>query len=763
MENLPLTDFSPRIYCVDPSLVASPDWDDLLGRCAAMGFDHVLLCGDLVDASFAEVAKLCKGHRLRLLADLSLTRFYAGDPVLTSHADWFAPQSSAAVGLSSQDLASDPLPDPRYPSVMDERDDELVTRRARFDDPVAADAMLDWWRARLMTLVDAGVAGFRCQEPASIPADFWRRLIAGIRQQQADCRFLAWTPGCTHDQLDGLAGIGFDAVFSSGAWWDFRDPWYFREYRKLAAIAPVLAFPEDPSGPRLARVHGFRDPQTRRLGALRALQFATLSAEGWMMPMGFEFGLTAALRVAHRAGSATRLSDPEAFKRACADADLDFTREITEANRTLAQRRQSPPKSLALRLTPLSAPDSPWLLMERHGVNVEDGLLIAVNPALDRPVRITDDGWQQRLQESVAPWQEDGLVLEPGAVKVLPLKPLQGVSGELDQATPALGDMRSRRIAIERVSPAVDDGAFAAKRIVGEHFVIAADIFMDGHDHLAAEVLVRAADEAQWRRIPMHPDVNDRWQARVSLTRLGRHYFCIEAWSDVFDTFRDGLQKKLMAGQDVSLEMEEGRLLIARLVQRAVEQELEPSVLESSRALLKALGGPPSKTRRSAAGKQADTDKRLAFLCAEETRQLVEQLTGLAGERAFLSRTDAEYPLEAERRSAAFSSWYELFPRSQSGSADVHGNFDDVIARLPAIRAMGFDTLYFPPIHPIGKKHRKGKNNSVTAGPDDPGSPYAIGSEEGGHDAIHPQLGTFEDFARLRDAAAAHGLELALD
>jgi len=763
LENPPLNDFSPRIYCVDPFLVASTDWDALLGRCAAMGFDHVLLCSDRLDAPLAELAKLCKGHRLPLLVDLSLTRLHADDPVLNSHADWFAPQAGAEAGVSSQEIASDPLPDPRYPSVIGAREDELVTRRPRFDDPVVADAMLDWWGARLMTLVDAGVAGFRCQEPASVPADFWRRLIAGIRKQQTDCRFLAWTPGCTHDQLDGLASIGFDAVFSSGAWWNFRDPWYFREYRKLAAIAPVLAFPEDPSGPRLARVHGFRDQQTRRLGALRALHFATLSAEGWMMPMGFEFGLTESLSVAHLAGSTARLSDSEAFKRACGDADFDFSSEVAEANRAMAQRRQAHPPSSPLSLTPVSAPDSPWLLMERHGVNAEDGLLIAVNPALDRTVRITDDGWQQRLQGGVAPWRDEELVLEPGAVKVLPLKPRQGVSGELDQATPAPGDMRSSRIAIERVSPAVDDGAFAAKRIVGEHFVIAADIFMDGHDHLAAEVLVRAADEAQWRRIPMHLDVNDRWQARVSLTRLGRHYFCIEAWSDIFETFRDGLQKKLMAGQDVSLEMEEGRLLIARLVQRAVEQELEPRVLESSMALLKALGGPPSKTRRSAASRQAGTDKRLAFLCAEETRQLVEQLTELAGERAFLCRTAAEYPLEAERRSASFSSWYELFPRSQSGSADVHGNFDDVIARLPAIRAMGFDTLYFPPIHPIGKTHRKGKNNSVTAGPDDPGSPYAIGSEEGGHDAIHPQLGTFEDFARLRDAAAAHGLELALD
>ncbi|WP_413456603.1 alpha-1,4-glucan--maltose-1-phosphate maltosyltransferase [Herbaspirillum huttiense] len=777
MDHPSFPEFSPRIYGVDPDLVAPAGWDDLLGRCASMGFDHVLLLGDqwiakpngddAIQSSasrLAEIGILCQRHSLQLLVDFTPTRLHADDPILLDHPAWF----SSPPGMLEA-AEADPLPDPRFPHTLSAAD-ELLTRRPRFDEPGAAEGLLTWWGARLTRLLEAGVSRFVCREPGSMPVPAWQHLMVMARRQHPNCRFLAWTPGCGHDQLDQLVGSGFDAVFSSGAWWDFRAPWFFREYHKLAAIAPVLAFPEDPAGPRLARALGLDDLQTRRAGALRALHFATVSAAGWMMPMGFEFGLTEALSLARLAGSATRLTNPSAYQQACADADLDFRPEVTEANRTLAQdsearqQHQENGQLLAARiaLRPLSPPDSPWLLMEKPSAVSEGSLLIAINPFLDRSVRVQDDSWHERLRTAAAPALAEELVLAPGAVTRWPMTPLQAVPGELDQTRPASPEMRAHRIAIERVTPAVDEGRFAAKRMVGEHFIVGADLFMDGHDHLAAEVLVRAADETQWQRIPMQPDVNDRWQARVSLTQLGRHYFCIEAWSDEFETFHDGLQKKRAAGQDVSLELEEGCLLIARLAKEAAERNVDEDVLEASTALLKSLRSASARKKRSA-DPQADADKRAALLCAESTRELVRQLAGPSGARAFLARTPVEYPVEAERAAARFSSWYELFPRSQSGSIAEHGTFDDVIKRLPAISAMGFDTLYFPPIHPIGKTHRKGKNNSVTAAEDDPGSPYAIGSEAGGHDAIHPQLGSLEDFLRLRDAAAGQGLELALD
>ncbi len=786
-----MADFSPRIYCIDPMLVTRAGWNDLLERCAAMDFDHVLLCGDsLVAGLFTEaelesenedapanppadfgmfslaqledLAHRCTEHRLRLLLDLSLTRVHADDAAVARHPEWFAPTGSSAAAFAQ---GMDALPDPRHPGVG------LPVNTARLDVPEIAEAMQAWWHARLAVLIDAGVAGFCCREPAGFPAQFWRRLIELTRDQRSCCHFLAWTPGCTHRQLDDMVGCGFDGVFSSGAWWDFRAPWYFREYDKLAAIAPVLAFPEDPFGPRLARIHGFRDKQARRLGALRALHFATVSGAGWLMTMGFEFGLIDTLSIANRTGAANRLTTPQGYVQACADAEFDLSNDVLEANRAMAKRRaESGSPQFRPLLRPLSAPDAPLLLIERR--DAEASRLITVNPQLDHSVRIGDAGWQQRLGGSAVQGHgeqghgEQGhgeqQQLPPGAVRLLDLETPPAVGSDPNRRKKPVPDkVRSTRIAIEHVAPAVDDGKFAAKRTVGEHFIVSADIFMDGHEHLAASVLVRAADEKQWRRIPMHHHDNDRWRATLSLTRLGRHYFCIEAWSDVFETFRDGLKKKIAAGVDVGLELEEGRMLVAALVEQGLENGVDGAVLERSGALLKALTPPSGKKRNSLT--DAGEASRQALLCADDTVQLIEQLTALAGARAFLARSAIEYPVEAERAAATYASWYELFPRSQSGRADVHGTFDDVIARLPAIRAMGFDTLYFPPIHPIGQKNRKGKNNAIEAGPDDPGSPYAIGSAEGGHDAIHPQLGTLEDFLRLRDAAGKHGLELALD
>ncbi len=281
----------------------------------------------------------------------------------------------------------------------------------------------------------------------------------------------------------------------------------------------------------------------------------------------------------------------------------------------------------------------------------------------------------------------------------------------------------------------VDNGRFPTKRILGEVVEVSADLVIDGHGKLAAALLWRATDEADWQETPLLPLGNDRWVASFPLQRLGRHLFCIEAWQDDFAAFRDELGKKHAAGLNVALELEEGRLLVARAGTRDA----------AAAALAKRLAA-------------ADGAERLALLLADETATLMQT----ADTRPFKIRS-AEIPVDAERTAARFASWYELFPRSQAGDGRRHGTFRDVIAQLPRIQAMGFDVLYFPPIHPIGMASRKGPNNTLTPGPDDPGSPYAIGSADGGHDALHPQLGSFEDFEALREAAAAHGLELALD
>lgn len=310
-----------------------------------------------------------------------------------------------------------------------------------------------------------------------------------------------------------------------------------------------------------------------------------------------------------------------------------------------------------------------------------------------------------------------------------------------DDKASATSAARTPRLAIEQISPIVEEGRFPCKRVVGAQVDVRAVIFSDGHDQLAADLLWRMQGEESWQRAPMQALGNDHWLASVIAEREGRLEFAIEAWIDVYSSFRDELLKKYSAGVPVELELQEG----AALVWRVAESTSTPTA-----ALLR-------QTLERVDTCDSVQDCVSLFLDPE----LAEQMRR-AEHRPHLLRS-ASYPVEIERSLAAFASWYELFPRSESGDPQRHGTFADVQHRLPEIAAMGFDVLYFPPIHPIGRTHRKGPNNSLVAGSEDPGSPYAIGSEEGGHEAVHPQLGNLEDFRDLIDAVRAHGMELALD
>ncbi|NIC07254.1 alpha-1,4-glucan--maltose-1-phosphate maltosyltransferase [Billgrantia bachuensis] len=300
------------------------------------------------------------------------------------------------------------------------------------------------------------------------------------------------------------------------------------------------------------------------------------------------------------------------------------------------------------------------------------------------------------------------------------------------------------RIAIESVKPSLDHGRFAAKSIVDEPITVSAKIFADGHDILAAAICWFDPEGHQHRE-PMHqvpPLGLDNFEGRFTPRHVGAHRFLIEAWWDIYATYRHELFKKHHAGVPVGLELEEGRREVVQAIERS-EGDLRMA-LEATLERFQRL--------------ESDAE-RVALLLDTDTAQLMHA----ADNRPHLTRSDVLYPLDVERRRARFSSWYELFPRSETDSPHRHGTFRDVQARLPMIRDMGFDVLYFPPIHPVGRTHRKGPNNSLEAGPDDPGSPYAIGSKEGGHESIHPELGTRDDFRDLVRAAADHGLEIALD
>jgi starch synthase (maltosyl-transferring) len=320
-------------------------------------------------------------------------------------------------------------------------------------------------------------------------------------------------------------------------------------------------------------------------------------------------------------------------------------------------------------------------------------------------------------------------------------KPLGGL--EPRAAEERLRALAANRVAIEKVQPELDGGRFAVKRVVGDLFEVSADIFGDGHDRIAACLRYRAQDEAEWQETPMRFVDNDRWAGAFPLIRNIRYLYTIFAWRDLFASWCGEVAKKHDAGQNIALELIEGRTLVEKAAAAAPahEEQAFASVL----------------ARLDAGGE--DQGSLLAVLLGEELTALMAR----AGIRTNLSRYERELEVVVDRTGAAFAAWYELMPRSQSGDPDRHGTFDDVIRRLPYVRDMGFDVLYFPPIHPIGRTNRKGRNNSLVARPGDPGSPYAIGAEEGGHDAIHPELGTFDDFRRLVEAAHAHGLEIALD
>jgi starch synthase (maltosyl-transferring) len=300
----------------------------------------------------------------------------------------------------------------------------------------------------------------------------------------------------------------------------------------------------------------------------------------------------------------------------------------------------------------------------------------------------------------------------------------------------SIGGLAAKRFVIEDIYPVVDGGRFAAKRIAGEPIGVWADIFRDGHEVIAAELRWRVRTERAWARVPMRPQGNDRWTAQFTPSTPGEYLYQIEAWTEQFATWRRDFRLKREAGQAGTLEALEGAGLLTSAI--APNAEVEEIITR----------------HRDDFVRTGDADELLSDELAAAMAE--------AESRYDLTRSQ-HLPLIVERPLARAGAWYEIMPRSQGSAPGRHGTLLDCIARVPEIAALGFDVLYMTPIHPIGRTNRKGRNNAVQAVPGDPGSPYAIGSPEGGHDAIHPELGTLEDFRRLMATCRRHGMEIALD
>ncbi|MBB3911763.1 alpha-1,4-glucan--maltose-1-phosphate maltosyltransferase [Sphingomonas desiccabilis] len=575
--------------------------------------------------------------------------------------------------------------------------------RARLRTPEAAALLLPVLVKRLSALVDAGIAGFRLLGADRIPPETLIGLISAVRERHPGTGFISGAPDLTRPQVRALAPAGLSAITSSFAWWDLRAPWLVEEYEELRAQAPLLAEVS-------AATTGNADAPA---AVARTLAVAAASANGIILPAEMFAGggdLVPAVRqalavvqtVQSYGGEMRALTGPQAPVGVLLRADTGDVRDAGAALLVFVNRSDTP--------QPLPAADG---IREYMGAAFEGFAPVHADGDAEGPLAA-------------------GEVRLFTARRAAPIRmPIAAEAIDAGAASP--------RLVVEELHPRVEGGAFPVKRVVGEQVPVEATVFADGHEQLAVELHWRAADESSWRVARMTQLPNDLWRGSFPLERLGRYEYAIEGWLDRFGGFRRDFTKKLDAGVAQPVDHAEGRALVAEAVARS-QGEVRAALAEWQQRL-------------ESAGQDSAT-----LLLSPELAKLMDA----ADDRPHRLRSEPQI-VDAERLAARFSSWYELFPRSQTEDASRHGNFDDVIARLPAVRDMGFDTLYFPPIHPIGRTHRKGPNNTLTAGPDDPGSPYAIGSAEGGHDAIHPQLGSPEDFARLVESARAHGLEIALD
>ncbi len=297
------------------------------------------------------------------------------------------------------------------------------------------------------------------------------------------------------------------------------------------------------------------------------------------------------------------------------------------------------------------------------------------------------------------------------------------------------------RVVIENISPLVEGGIFPVKRVLGEIVHVEADVFPDGHDVIQAELLFKTKNQKTWSEIRMKPTVNDRWEASFEVSEQGFYEYKISAWVDHPLNWQHGIERKIDDGQKVTSELLEGRIYIEKII---------PEADETTRQYLTYL-------------LEIFTDENQYQTAITEAVSKNLKSIFIKHPDRFLSNESREYAVYVDRVKARFSTWYEFFPRSASETPNVHGTFKDCHRLLPRIAQMGFDVLYFPPVHPIGEVNRKGKNNATVAKEGDVGSPWGIGSKEGGHKSLHPQLGDLDDFKQLIHAANEHGIEIAMD
>jgi starch synthase (maltosyl-transferring) len=747
-----------RIYNLFPLLAGDiAAWRNELPRIAAMGFNCVFVnpfhlpgfSGSLYavkdyyrlnplfrgasresdEALLAGFAAACRGHGLVAMMDLVVNHTARDSTLAARHPQWFAQEPGGGL---------------RSPSAIDPANAANVTVWGdlaeidyRGDDAeveaVAYFAEVVRYYARL------GFRGFRCDAAYKVPARVWHALIAAARSVAPDCLFAAETLGARLPEVQRLHGAGFDYLFNSSKWWDFASPWLLEQYDAFRAIAPSIAFPESHDTERLAAEleRAGYDEAAIAARCRQAYAFAACFSTGVMMPMGYEFGWRRRLDVVT---TRPQPAEPRRFDLSSAIAEINAVKRATPAlNAEGPQRRLTPPGDPLVVLTRRTLSGEEWAFSL---INIDGATANAIDT--DLLLDTIEDETVLLSEAGPGPGLGIELVVEPGEVRVLrgchaPVRLIPAERG----SRPAMHALWSpdARILIETVSPELDGGRFPAKRVVGDTLAVSADLLRDGHDALAAVILYRPEDEATWREAPMRLVDNDRWQGHVPLSENTRYRYTIEAWTDAFASWRADTLKKRQAGQDIAIDLREGRDLLAAGAARAAgaDRELLDRLLD--------------------AFEREDATGRAEIMLS----RLLAQAMARWPDRRGATRYGRELDLVVDRPLARFAAWYEMFPRSQGRTPGRGASFEDAIARLAEVQAMGFDVVYLPPIHPIGRVNRKGRDNSLVAAPGDPGSPYAIGSAEGGHDAVHAELGGIAGFRRFVAAARALGMEVALD
>jgi starch synthase (maltosyl-transferring) len=755
-----------RIYNLFP-LLAGPisAWSAALPRIAALGFNAVyvnpfhetgesgslyavkdhyqlnpLLRGTSAgedDALLDGFVAACGRHKLMAMMDLVVGHVAKDSALTTENPDWFAREPGGAL---------------RSPSAIDPANATRVTvwgdlAEIRYDGDAAETAVIAYFQDVLRHYLDLGFRGFRCDAAYKVPARVWRALIEAAKAVAPDCVLCAETVGARMEEVRALDGAGFDYLYNSAKWWDFTAPWLLEQYEAFRSIAPSIAFPESHDTPRLAaelEAAGIVDPERIAAHYRQAYAFAACFSAGVMMPMGYEFGWARRLDVV-----ATRPEPAEARR-------FDLSSYIAAVN---AMKRATPALNEDGPQLLLSQPGDPVTILARRTETGEDWAFVLINhdtvkPQLVAPERLLAAAPERNLLlEEVTPGgAAQGAIglrleVEPLAVRVLrgrdasaavaPSRP----SRRKPRLALSPGWSAEARIVIEDVSPELDCGRFPIKRVVGDTVAVWADIFRDGHDLIAAVVKYKPETASTWREAPMRLVDNDRWTARFTVAENARYRYTIEAWTDVFASWRADTIKIHAAGQPVTDALAEGRTLIAAAAERA--QGADAELLQ----------------RLLAECDAAEEPMQIELLLSRLLAQAVERWS----ERRGVTRYRRELEIVVDRPLAGFAAWYEMMPRSQGKIPGRSATFDDAIARLPEIAAMGFDVVYLPPIHPIGRVNRKGRDNDVAAALGDPGSPYAIGSAEGGHREVHAELGGIEAFRRFVAACGKHNLAIALD